>query len=72
VFPGLNADVWEVHHRSPLAQAEKPVATRLQDLAILCPTCHRAIHRLDPLPSVGEFRSIYFGSPQHGHRGRAA
>lgn len=35
---------YEVHHRSPLAAAALPVRTTLQDLAVLCANCHRAVH----------------------------
>lgn len=34
----------EVHHRLPLA-ASGPTSTRLTDLAIVCPNCHRMLHR---------------------------
>lgn len=35
---------YEVHHKSPLAFAETPVRTTLDDLAVLCANCHRAVH----------------------------
>lgn len=60
VYPGLSGDVCEVHHRRPLAEAAEAGATRLEDLAVLCPNCHRAIHRTDPLMSVEDFRSRFF------------
>lgn len=62
VYPGLSGDVCEVHHRRPLAEAADAVTTRLEDLALLCPNCHRAIHRTDPLMSVEEFRNVFFSS----------
>lgn len=34
----------EVHHVLPLHESG-PVSTRLEDLALLCPNCHRMIHR---------------------------
>lgn len=36
--------MFEVHHRSPLAQASTPVRTTLGDLAVLCANCHRSVH----------------------------
>ena len=54
-YPNLDGDLCEVHHRRPLSEAVAPVATSLADLAIMCPNCHRAIHRTDPLMSVEEF-----------------
>jgi 5-methylcytosine-specific restriction protein A len=60
VYPGLSGDVCEVHHRLPLSKVTDKVATRLEDLALLCPNCHRAIHRTDPLKSVEDFRTAFF------------
>ena len=48
--------VCEVHHVTALSNSDIPVKTALADLAILCPTCHRAIHLTKPLPTVQEFR----------------
>lgn len=62
VYPGLTGDVCEVHHRRPLAEAADAVTTQLEDLALLCPNCHRAIHRTEPLMSVEDFRARFFSS----------
>lgn len=49
----------EVHHRVPLAEGEGERKTRLEDLAVLCSNCHRAIHRLGPqMPTVDELTRI--------------
>lgn len=42
--PTLDAKLYEVHHRKPLALADKPVRTTLDDLALLCANCHRSVH----------------------------
>ena len=43
--PELFTDrAFEVHHKSPLADAIEPVRTTLDDLAVLCANCHRAVH----------------------------
>jgi hypothetical protein len=55
-YPGL-AEMCEVHHRTPLGQVAQAVDTRLVDLAILCPNCHRAIHQTNPMMTVEEFRA---------------
>lgn len=47
-----NGDLYECHHRVPLADLAIVRSTKASDLAILCPTCHRAIHRIDPLPTA--------------------
>jgi 5-methylcytosine-specific restriction endonuclease McrA len=62
VFPGLSGEVLEVHHRLPLGESNGPVATTLADLAVLCPTCHRAVHRTSPMLSVEEFRTKFWQS----------
>ncbi len=60
VFPGWSdGPICEVHHRMPLSEAEGAVTTGLDDLAILCPSCHRAIHRTRPLLSVDAFRKRF-------------
>ncbi|RTE66321.1 EVE domain-containing protein [Amphritea opalescens] len=44
-FPAPFTDrAFEVHHKKPLADAEKPVQTLLNDLAVLCANCHRTVH----------------------------
>lgn len=61
-YPGLAGEVCEVHHRRPLAAAAGAVETTLDDLAILCANCHRAIHRTKPFLSVEEFTSAHLGA----------
>lgn len=59
-YPGLNPAVWEVHHLIPLSELEAPTKTLVKDLAVLCPSCHRAIHRTKPMLSVKEFTKKFF------------
>lgn len=59
VFPGIDSILLEVHHRNPLGSSDTATTTSINDLAVLCPTCHRAIHRLDNM-SVDEMRVKYF------------
>ena len=61
-FPDIGSDLVEVHHCTPLAASKKSTIVTTADLALLCPTCHRAIHRSDCIP-VDEFRNQYF--PRH-------
>jgi 5-methylcytosine-specific restriction enzyme A len=56
-YPGLDVEICEVHHRRPLSDTIEAVQTRLEDLAILCPNCHRAIHQTRPMPTVEDFRN---------------
>lgn len=49
-------DVFECHHRIPLGSVIGTRRTRKADLAIVCPLCHRALHRLFPMPAVEQMR----------------
>lgn len=60
MYPGLAPAIWEVHHRVPLTEMEAPTKTFMKDLAVLCPNCHRAIHRTKPMLSVEEFGEKFF------------
>ncbi len=46
----------DVHHVLPLSVSGK-TQTRLQDLAVLCPSCHRAIHAARPWLTPDELRT---------------
>ena len=39
-------EVIEAHHRIPLSKSEEGRVTEISDLTMLCPSCHRAIHRI--------------------------
>ena len=61
-------DVWgssfELHHLTPfstLAEDESRVV-RIEDFAVLCASCHRAIHRTDYVSDVERFAKIYVRS----------
>jgi hypothetical protein len=41
-YPGLN--IIEAHHRIPLARGIRE--TKAEDFAMLCPCCHRAVHKI--------------------------
>jgi 5-methylcytosine-specific restriction protein A len=66
VFAGLAGEVCEVHHRLPLADATGTVVTHLEDLAVLCANCHRAIHKTDPLMTVPAFKARFIGHQTTG------
>jgi len=51
--PGFES-VLECHHLRPLRLGER--TTRLVDIALLCATCHRAIHTKGLLTTVSELR----------------
>jgi hypothetical protein len=41
-------EVIEAHHRKPLAECQSGRTPNPDDFDLLCPSCHRAIHRLSP------------------------
>ena len=44
-------DIFECHHLVPIAAVLGARKTKPEDLAVLCPTCHRDVHRIVPMPS---------------------
>lgn len=57
VYGALGADYIEAHHKTPVALMEEGAKTTLDDLAALCPNCHRIIHKNYPM-SVGELTAV--------------
>lgn len=57
--PGM-ADLFDVHHIRPLSESGS-TRTTLADLALLCPTCHRAIHRRPEWTTPAELRAMLHG-----------
>ena len=39
-------EVIEAHHRIPLSKSEEGRVTGISDFIMLCPSCHRAVHRI--------------------------
>lgn len=58
VYGALGRDFCEVHHVKPLGQARGPRRTRLEDLAVVCANCHRAMHLECPPVGVARLRRI--------------
>jgi hypothetical protein len=44
-YPGIGDHFIEAHHRIPLHDLEQSDVTKASDLAMLCPNCHRMVHR---------------------------
>lgn len=58
VYGGAAGDYCEVHHLLPLSDVERPIKTRMEDLAILCANCHRVVHLCNPPHSLDQVRSM--------------
>ena len=48
----------ECHHTTPLAELMPGTKTRLADLELICPNCHRMIHRRRRWLTIEELRSM--------------
>lgn len=61
-FPGvlLERRIIEVHHDVPLSSPDHGGRTRVSDLRLLCPNCHRAIHSIRPWMTVDDFKARFF------------
>ena len=58
VYDEVGEGFCEVHHLTPLAQADGEVKTKLKDLAIVCSNCHRMLHRGKPIFTIEKLKSM--------------
>jgi 5-methylcytosine-specific restriction enzyme A len=56
VYGGLGRSVLECHHRLPLSQYRPGQRTKIEDLALVCASCHRALHASPSPGAVDELR----------------
>lgn len=54
----LHNRIIEAHHNVPLFDDKHDGETKVSDLRMLCPTCHRAIHTIRPWQTVEELRKL--------------
>lgn len=57
-FGDLGEGFIEAHHRVPVHKLGGKTTTKAEDLALVCPNCHRMLHRSDPHKSVEELREL--------------
>ena len=57
----IGNEILECHHLIPLA-VTGPTNTSLKDVALLCPTCHRVVHRTQPCTTVEQLRAQIVGA----------
>ncbi|WP_194727143.1 HNH endonuclease [Noviherbaspirillum malthae] len=48
----------EAHHKVPVSTLTEVTATRPEDLALVCSNCHSMLHRMMPLPTIEELRTL--------------
>jgi hypothetical protein len=55
-YQGLKRDLLVAHHAKPIGKRTKATRTMLEDIDVLCPNCHAAVHPQDPPLSAGQLR----------------
>lgn len=68
VYGPLAAGMVDAHHLRPLsslAEGDRVAFDPRTDFAILCPSCHRAIHRLEDVSDVELLRSLVRARAEH-------
>lgn len=58
VYGDLGKGYIECHHVKPISEYRKGDTTRAEDLALVCPNCHRMLHRHKPLLTPDELKEI--------------
>ena len=53
---GTDVPIIDCHHLTPLGTNEESVETGTEDLALVCPTCHRALHRMEDPSDIDGLR----------------
>jgi 5-methylcytosine-specific restriction protein A len=53
----------ECHHTKPVTSLAEGAKTHIDDLALVCPNCHRMIHRAKPWLLLEELRAVIGGAP---------
>jgi len=48
----------ECHHTKPVSELKVGERTKISDLSLVCPNCHRMIHTKRPLLSVEELKDV--------------
>lgn len=48
----------ETHHTVPVSDLKKDSKTNIKDIALVCPNCHRMLHRRRPWLSIGQLKDL--------------
>lgn len=58
VYGDLGKGYIECHHTKPISEYRRGDTTRAEDLTLVCPNCHRMLHRHKPLLMPEELKEI--------------
>jgi predicted RNA-binding protein with PUA-like domain len=57
-YQSIGENLLEVHHTVPLHKLPEGISTKLEDLMLVCPNCHRALHKGDAEENLIKLRQI--------------
>ncbi len=60
-YKGIDKDCLIAHHVHPIGKRKKATRTTLDDIDLLCPNCHAAVHTEDPPLSADQLRGMLIG-----------
>tara|TARA_R110000744_G_scaffold242323_1_gene359458 strand:+ start:278 stop:1048 length:771 start_codon:yes stop_codon:yes gene_type:complete len=58
VYGEIGVDFIEAHHTIPVSEMKAGHKTKVEDIAMLCPNCHRMAHRKRPWLKMGELNQL--------------
>jgi len=58
VYGELGRGFIEAHHTIPVSQLSSRSKTKVIDIALICPNCHRMVHRKRPWLTMGKLKTI--------------
>ena len=57
-YGDLGSDFIEAHHTIPVSEMESGHKTKVEDIAMLCPNCHRMAHKKRPWLNIDELKKL--------------
>ena len=57
-YGSLGQGFIEAHHVVPVSKLDGVSKTKIADLALVCPNCHRMLHKDNPLPTVEALKAL--------------
>jgi putative restriction endonuclease len=58
VYGELGRTFIEAHHKQPVAELKPGSRTRVEDIVLVCPNCHRMLHRGEHTLAMDELRGV--------------
>ena len=59
IYKNLGENILEIHHTVPLCKLPEMTKTKLSDLILLCPNCHRALHKGNAEKNLNILKKIF-------------